>query len=219
MAQRTDRPRYWAANLAVMIVFAAGGIAIGFYNLWRQDSRAWMGWISPLYLLLPFLLRKVFRLRPAYLMDITLFLFIFLAFDLGVALSWYAKLAYYDLAMHLLAGMVFDIIGLCWFYRLREDRQKPMGADKGVALFFALCFTQLIAVVWEIFEFVSDKITGDDAQNVLATGVVDTMEDLIICLAGALIITLPLYLHLKSGKKSIVFAPLDQFYQVNFGRQ
>ena len=59
-------------------------------------------------------------------------------------------------------------------------------------------FSGFVAVLWEIFEFVADLLTGNDSQNVAATGVADTMEDMMICLVGGLFMAAVIWLLLPS---------------------
>lgn len=45
----------------------------------------------------------------------------------------------------------------------------------------------MCAAMWEIVEYTGFLLFGYDSQNVAATGVGDTMEDMMICLAGTVI--------------------------------
>ncbi|MEA3323353.1 MAG: hypothetical protein U9Q12_03965, partial [Patescibacteria group bacterium] len=66
---------------------------------------------------------------------------------------------------------------------------------------FAVCFSMAVAVVWEIFEYVMDIGFGTNMQK---SGLVDTMEDLIVATIGALIVGLLGYLYLKHGNNNMV---------------
>ncbi len=219
MSPTNSSPRhksYRMANTVVVLTFILGAIFIGFYQLTVHGiGLAWMGWISLLYLLIPPLARKIFRLRPAYLIDMVLYIFIFFAFDLGVALKLYARFQTMDLIAHILSGFVFAEIGLCIYFYLRADKQQPMGYGRGLACIFSFFFTGFVAVVWEIIEYVGFLLTGHDSQCVAATGVGDTMEDMIVCLVGGLVMCLLMFVHLKGKHKLFLFAPSDEFFRVN----
>ena len=45
----------------------------------------------------------------------------------------------------------------------------------------------MVASLWEIFEFTTDNLLGGDAQRVVATGVTDTMKDIICALLGSIL--------------------------------
>ena len=53
-----------------------------------------------------------------------------------------------------------------------------------------------------MFEFTSDKLFGKDAQNVLTTGVDDTMKDMIVAALGT-ILYLILYVYEEINNKKI----------------
>ena len=58
-----------------------------------------------------------------------------------------------------------------------------------------------IAVVWEIFEYSMDTFLGTNMQK---SGLVDTMEDLIVATIGAVTVGVLGYLYLKYGKNNMV---------------
>ena len=115
-------PRFQLANRVVILTFFLSALIVGFYQLTtRGIGVAWMGFIAVLYLLIPPLYRRIFHLKPTYLIDMVLMIFILLAFNLGVALRLYGSIPWYDNAVHGLSGAVFALIGLCVFYVLEED--------------------------------------------------------------------------------------------------
>ena len=71
-------------------------------------------------------------------------------------------------------------------------------------ILFILGLVALVAVSWEIFEFVCDKIFKKDAQYVQKTGVDDTMTDMIVALVGAILFDISYYLQKKKEKGKIM---------------
>lgn len=65
------------------------------------------------------------------------------------------------------------------------------------SVFFCLIFVMGISGLWEIFEFSVDQLFGLDMQNVLYTGVRDTMEDMIIAFVGGIFYSEYLILQVK----------------------
>lgn len=121
---------------------------------------------------------------PVFL-NILISVHIVLAVDLGCAMSFYNQFYYWDMLMHgcfgFLASVTFYILLLKW----NGENLNRFG-------FLALIFlsTMGCAAIWEIFEFVFDRILNGDAQRVLEsiamghTPVYDTMMDIIIANAG-----------------------------------
>ena len=165
---------------------------------------------SFLYLLVIPVLYGILRLK-AYTLAIVLEAFIFCAFTLGTALRWYTKIWWYDLLMHGLSGLLFSLFGLCAYYLLREEKERSPRADGWLSTAFSFCFSMMIAGMWEIIEYVLFLITGYDSQNVPTTGVGDTMEDMMICLAGAAVFALLQLLYTRKGKLSRLFSPASEF--------
>lgn len=134
--------------------------------------------------ILPILSRATKKSFPVFL-NILFSVHIILAVDLGCAMSFYDRFYYWDMLMHgcfgFLASVAFYILLLTW----NGETLNRFG-------FFALIFlsTMGCAAVWEIFEFVSDRILNGDAQRVLEsvamghTPVYDTMMDIIVATAG-----------------------------------
>ena len=213
---KKEPPRYQMANRVVIIAFILGALFIGLYQLATKGiGVAWMGFVSVLYLLIPLVVRKLFRLRPAYLMDMVLYIFIFIAFDLGVALRLYTSVWWIDLAAHFVSGFLFTAVGLCVYYYLRQDKGLGMGHDRAVAVGFSFCFCQFTAVAWEIIEYAGFIFFGHDSQD-MKNGVRDTMEDMMICMAGSILMCVLMAIHLRGRHKIFLFAPVDEFYRVNF---
>ena len=206
---------------AALLVYAAGGLAIGLFTAFVTKERPFMGFVGLLFLPLPWLIRFVFRLKPAYLADTCLLAFIFAAFELGVALSWYSRFAYYDLVAHGVSGCVFAAVGLCGFYLLREDKRAPMKKDRVLAVSFSFLFSMTAAGLWEIVEYVIYLFFGNDSQYAVApyagfNGVADTMEDMMICLLGTAVMCALMWIHL-GGRRIVLVRPVDQFVEVKWG--
>ena len=177
-----------------------------------------MGFIAVLYLLIPPLYRRIFHLKPTYLIDMVLMIFILLAFNLGVALRLYGSIPWYDNAVHGLSGAVFALIGLCVFYVLEEDKGHGPGHNRRTAVGFSFCFAMMTAPVWELIEYAGFLFFGHDAQDI-ANGVKDSMEDMFFCLVGAMILCVLMAIHLLGRHKLFLFAPSDEFYRINFGQK
>lgn len=211
---RNNRAVY--INDVFLFVFAVSCIITGTAAFYTGSVYRGLGGFAAL-LCLPFLplVRRTLLLEKNRSMENELLLFVFLAFLLGVVLGWYSLLSFYDNLVHFLSGVVFTTVGLCFFWLIREDRSADRKKDYPVAVGFSFCFAQFTAVLWEIFEFVSGRITGHDSQNVAATGVADTMEDMIACMLGSLLMSAVIYFCLKHDRSCFLLHPADEFYELN----
>ena len=54
-----------------------------------------------------------------------------------------------------------------------------------------------MACFWEICEYVLSLVVHNDPQMVAATGIQDTMLDMIVCTIGALLMLIPYYFYYK----------------------
>jgi len=102
-------------------------------------------------------------------------IFIILAHFLGVILNLYNSMMYYDKLVHFLFGFVSSYI----IYKLLNK--------SNINIIFIV---MTLASFWEIFEYLSSIILNVDPQNVLVTGVNDTMQDIIAALFGTLLFCL-----------------------------
>lgn len=211
--------RFQMANRVVIFIFFLSALVIGCYMLSTKGiGTAWKSFVAVLYLLIPAAYRLIFQLRPTYLIDMTLLIFILLAYNLGVALELYGVISWYDNAVHGLSGAVFALIGLCVYFYLDKDREKGMGHNRAVAVGFSFCFAQMTAVLWELLEYAGFLFFGHDAQDI-AHGVKDSMEDMFFCLVCSILLCALMGIHLKGKHKIFLFAPADEFYQINYGHR
>ncbi len=105
---------------------------------------------------------------------------------------------YYDKAAHLISSVTVTLIGLVAV--LLADRFLGMKMTRGFIVLFAFLFAMAAGAIWEIYEFVLDQIFGLSLQH----GNTDTMMDLIVDMAGALLIASLGYLYLRSTSKEEV---------------
>lgn len=137
------------------------------------------GFILPF---LPEIFAKAFKTKFSIRIELAYYLFIFLALDLGICMYWYETVPYFDKFVHMLSGVFSAIIS---YYVLLFFGAKY--TYKGFRRLFIICFSLAVAVIWEFFEFFCDKVLGQHMQELISTGVDDTMWDLIMAFIGSLI--------------------------------
>jgi hypothetical protein len=190
------------ANAALFVVlFGAGAIALYDQN-W---SNAFVITVAILLGALPYFLRKKYGIKLSRKLNFGILLFLFSTILLGEVNYFYEKFAWWDMVLHVVAGLgltVFGFIILNSIYSQSELRSTP-----GMTAFFAFGFTGMVAVVWEIFEFAVDTLI--ESSNMQPSNT-DTMQDLIVTLAAALVVTYFGYRHLKYREKNLTGEMIDE---------
>lgn len=97
--------------------------------------------------------------------------------------EYYVTLApYYDKLTHLVSSVTVALIA--FFLAVLAEHQGDLRLTRTAIIVFILVFTLAAGAVWEIYEFVADQVFGTNLQH----GNIDTMSDLIVDLAGAVIV-------------------------------
>lgn len=126
--------------------------------------------------------------------------FVFGASDLGSACGFYDKIPCWDLVMHGLFGFLCCLTIFIFLLRWSGGRLNPVGA-----MILVFVFTMGVAALWEVWEYNVDRITGGDSQRVeesILLGkspVADTMEDIMIAMAGCVLFYLFLFFDKRGG--------------------
>lgn len=142
--------------------------------------------------LVPMLLDRVFLIRADVLGNILYYTIIVMSIYLGSELKFYDRYIWWDRVLHFLCGIMFVSFGI------------PLARKMGITgrawmLFFCITLSTTLHVLWEIAEYIVDAMVHTDHQRwqkhsdthnhlsdeaVQPAGLVDTMNDIIICLIG-----------------------------------
>ena len=136
-----------------------------------------------LMLFIPAIINKVFKINISTSVKFIFLTFIFVAQLLGSIAHFYMLITWFDSFTHFVSGILtvlFALQLLTLFNKYDQD-------DKVFNIIFTIAFTFMVASFWEVFEFLADSIFGRDAQNVLKTGVTDTMKDIICAFLGGIV--------------------------------
>ncbi len=130
---------------------------------------------------------RSFITRVGYFSQTLLNLFLFFGIIIGYVLNTKTNFAYVDLVEHFMAGMVaaYFAYDFAVAFQGRTRHLSP-----ALASMFAICFAVFLCVAWEFYEFTMDRLYGYTLQQSFILdegGLVDTMVDLILGGAGALI--------------------------------
>lgn len=202
---------------AVCYTIACVGILV--YNIFYSTPYyVALTFAAPFFLLIPWLLEKVARLHPNYLLHLLIHLYTAMAFGIGMVFNGYSRIPYYDKLAHTLTGFAFGMMGVILYYWLKPGHHAQR-QDYGRVCWFSVSFTMLVAVGWEIFEYVINLVLHNDPQKVAETGVNDTMLDMIVCLVGALCLLPSFYRYYCKGKTGFFMKLAESFFALSIGEK
>ena len=138
--------------------------------------------------------------------DDTLFysglVFIFMASPLGSIIDLYRFVGPYDKIVHFISGFLLAAFGMLIIEKLlkRAAEVKDLKYFAIPMIFTACMFSSGGAGLWEIFEFLADKIAGGGMQR----GMVDTVTDMIAGNIGALVYGVVIYFRSKKLNRGCI---------------
>ncbi|MEO7010044.1 MAG: hypothetical protein ABI156_12925 [Caldimonas sp.] len=158
------------------------------------------------------------RIPPEY--EILAILFVFASLFLGEFRSYYERFWWWDIALHTTSGLLLGILGFLLVYVLNENKRIDMHMRPGFVALFAFVFAIGVGTLWEIFEFAADRIFGTRMQKPMlgdASGLTDTMWDLIVDTLGAAAISIFGWWNMKRNERSFIEVWIDRFIERNPG--
>lgn len=156
---------------------------------------------------LPSIAEKIFRIKISPIISFVFIIHCFGGTFLGNVANMYYAIPYFDKIMHFLVGVNTSMLGLALiqiFYRGEGNNTSPIAA--AVFTFFV---GVALGACWEVFEFSADVLFNLNMQKyALETGkffvgqaaLMDTMLDIVLDIAGALVVAIPTYVLFKCGK-------------------
>ena len=125
----------------------------------KQYSRLPMAVVTLGLVLLPVLTERLFQCRvclPVY----TFALAYAVGPMMGHCWKFYYTIRWWDKLLHISGGVMFAIVGVCFFDWLVKNR-----GCAAARTIFGLCFSMAIAVLWEFCEFGAGILLGMDMQD------------------------------------------------------
>ncbi len=148
-----------------------------------------------LFLLIPTILKKIFKINISNDLEITYLIFILLTHVGGSIINLYDVFDSYDIFLHTISGLITAFLALIILKYSKIDLNK----NKKFTVIYLLAFKFLIAGIWEFYEYGYDLLAGGNMQNASETGILDTMSDNISAYIGGIIIII-LFLIPKTNK-------------------
>ncbi|MBW6514868.1 MAG: hypothetical protein K0B87_08975 [Candidatus Syntrophosphaera sp.] len=203
-------------------------VSIVFGGLEQKWETVGIAVIAVLIFLWPLRLQRKRRMKIPSLFQVIIFIYIVVSMLLGEVFHFYYHYRWWDVIAHFSSAPFIGYAGFVLVYTLNRDKYIHRRLSPFFIAFFALSFSMLVGVAWEIFEYLADAITGANMQKArdlelvygyfdTRLGVLDTMEDMIVNFLGASIVSFLGYRYLKKRSKDVhgFWSGIDQFFHDN----
>lgn len=188
-------------NYLLIVIAIIGGIISGISRIVDQDIYGALICLAIIPVMLaPYLIKRLFHVEVTPQMATIYLIFVFFAHFLGSILDLYHTVPGYDKIMHFLSGMLSALVGFMILVKMKQYKKS----NSWYHIIFIIAITLSIASLWEFYEFICDHLFGKDAQNVLTTGVDDTMLDMIMAFLASLIVSIGYYIEVVKHKGTII---------------
>lgn len=201
--KRPERVKLWIYVILQLSIVIAGIIAVIEEN-WTSLV---MSILTLLVVNLPSIFERRFKVDIPDDFEIVLVLFIYAALFLGEMRSFYFRYWWWDKALHSLSGLILGNMGFLIVSYLNENARMNLELSPGFVALFSFIFAVAMGAIWEIFEYGMDNFFGFFMQR---GSLDDTMTDLILDTAGALIFAVLGYFQQK-GKIRIISKYIEKY--------
>jgi len=207
-----DRKVYLALTYVIQGLLVTGLVL---FLLRRNWENVFLTSVVILITLVPAFLTRRYRIVIPLEFELVAVAFVFLSLFLGSALDFYYHFWWWDIVLHAASGYLLGIIGFVALFVLNQTDQIRPAMKPRFICFFGVTFAVTLGVAWEIFEFLADTIRPEWNMQTRETGVRDTMLDLIVDTAGAVVVAAMGYVYLRTGRYSFVATTIRAFVRRN----
>lgn len=159
---------------------------------------------------LPYIITKKMDIKLPTSFMVAILSFIFAAQFLGELNSFYYKYWWWDTMLHTIFGITMGFIG--FIATLVLNKSEKITLSPVYVAVFSFTLSLAAGTIWEIFEFFMDQVFGTNMQK---SGLIDTMQDLIVNTIGALFTSIVGYLYLKYERHKVFGKLMDEFINEN----
>lgn len=159
------------------------------------------------------LIGLLFVLKMNHYLTFIVLIFGFLGYFLGFSLHLYKTLSWYDTFIHFTSGIFLGFISIYVLNLFKIfDKKKVL-----FNVIYVTLFVLAISSCWEIIEFTADNLVNSDMQR-LATGVRDTMKDIISAFFGSILFNMWFYYEFTNNNKLLIYKFIDGMIGGSYGR-
>lgn len=154
------------SSFTVFVLLSTGILALLLHSaLQREWGRVFTGTLTLLLLLLPPLVERNFRIRLPTTLEILAYVFVFCAGVLGEIAGFYERFPLWDDILHAFNGYMFAAFGFCIVALTERARRTSRSYSPFLVTFLAFCFSMTVGVLWELFEYATDRLLRTDMQK------------------------------------------------------
>lgn len=153
------------SSLVIYLILRFLVILCMILQLLRGDlNNALLCLLSLLLLFAPLFIQNKFEISLPNDLEIAIYLFIFSAEILGEINNFYGVIPQWDTMLHTINGFLATAVGYSLINLLNEN-SNSINLSPFYLCLVAFCFSMTIGVLWEFFEYGSDKIFNLDMQK------------------------------------------------------
>lgn len=158
---KTEPGAFWTYIVLRTIV-----VLILIRSLWARNYENAIICVYVLILyVLPQFVEKRMRIEIPSVLEIIIFVFVFLAEIFGEMASFFLKVTYWDTMLHTTAGFLLAAVGFSLVNLLNESEKVKVQLSPVYLAVVAFCFSMTMGVLWEFFEYGADHLLLLDMQK------------------------------------------------------
>lgn len=206
----TKTTQHRVNNFVTWLVIAMGVVNVAWLihkgSHWDECTFRGLQYVAMVLIMqLPRMLKRRFHVEVPWLLSAVIVLFCFSALVLGDGLNLYGRIPWWDKLLHAESGVLLSMIALWLIHVIMAENDKYIYFNKWFLCLFLVMFSLGLGACWEIIEYTYDSIMGTNTQQFMATttgsiftpddlplcgheALRDSMEDLILDFAGALLV-------------------------------
>ncbi len=156
----------------------------------------------------PYLVTRFTPIRVPTILQVLIVIHAFLGACLGSGLDFFYTISFWDILLHTWSGFLCCLASL-WILSVLKEKMGIFGT-----IVFAVAFSSMIGMCWEIYEFCADSIvTGSNMQKFMTedgiafigrAALADTMEDMICNFVGSIVFAIAYILDYYFNKSKII---------------
>ena len=172
-SKRKEEPgAFWTYFIlrTIVILILIRSIWIGQY-----DNAIVCVYVLVLYVLPQFVENRM-NIEIPSILEIIIFVFVFLAEILGELESFFLKVTFWDTMLHTTAGFLLAAVGFSLVDLLNRSEKIKVQLSPGYLALVAFCFSMTMGVLWEFFEYGADRLLLLDMQKDTVLSQISTVD-------------------------------------------